>query len=47
MTMEIDYVEVFEVSTEVVCKIDAIGRVAACCSPVGEVDLQRSHLLQT
>ena len=40
-TKEIDDVEVFEVSTEVVCKIDAMGRVAACCSPVGGVDLQR------
>ena len=47
MTLEIDDVKVFEVSTEVVCKIDAMGRVAACCSPAGEVDLQRSHSLQT
>ena len=47
MTLEIDDVKVFEVSTEVVCKIDAMGRVAACCSPVGGVDLQRSHSLQT
>ena len=47
LTLEIDDVKVFEVSTEVVCKIDAMGRVAACCSPVGEVDLQRSHSLQT
>ena len=36
----IDNVEVFEVATEVVCEIDAIGLVAACCSPVGGVDLQ-------
>ena len=47
LTLEIDDVKVFEVSTEVVCKIDAMGRVAACCSPVGEVDMQRSHSLQT
>ena len=40
-------VEVFEVAAEVVCEIDAIGLVAACCSPVGGVDLQRSHSLQT
>ena len=44
---EIDDVEVFEVSTEVVSEIDAMGRVAACCSPVGGVDLQRSHSRQT
>ena len=46
-TKEIDDVEVFEVSTEVVSEIDAMGRVAACCSPVGGVDLQRSHSRQT
>ena len=39
-TKEIDDVEVFEVSTEVVSEIDAVGRVAACCSPVGGVSLQ-------
>ena len=37
---EIDDVKVFEVSTEVVSEIDAVGWVAACCSPVGGVDLQ-------
>ena len=46
-TKEIDDVEVFEVTTEVVSKIDAVSRIAACCSPVGGVDLQRSHSLQT
>ena len=30
----IDNVEVFEVSTDVICEINAMGRVAACCSPV-------------
>ena len=33
-------VEVLEVSAEVVSKIDAVSRVAACCSPVGGVSLQ-------
>ena len=45
-TKEIDDVEVFEVSTEVVSVIDAVGRVAACCSPISGVNLQRSHSLQ-
>ena len=36
-----------EVTTEVVSKIDAVSRIPACCSPVGGVDLQRSHSLQT
>ena len=36
---EIYDVEVFEVSTEVVSEIDAVGWVAACCSPVGGVSL--------
>ena len=30
----------FEVSTEVVSEIDAVGRIAACCSPVGRASLQ-------
>ena len=47
ITKEIDDVEVFEVSTEVVSEIDAVGWVAACCSPVGGVNLQRPHSLQT
>ena len=38
-TKEIDDVEVFEVSTEVISEIDAVGWVAACV-PVGGVDLQ-------
>ena len=33
-------VEVLEVSAEVVSEIDAVSRVAACCSPVGGVCLQ-------
>ena len=37
---EIKDVEVLEVSTDVVSEIDAAGRVAACCSPVGRVVLQ-------
>ena len=32
-------VEILEVSTEVVSEIDAVSRVAACCSPVGGVSL--------
>ena len=40
ITKEIDDVEVFEVAAEVVCEIDAMSRIAACCSPVGGVDLQ-------
>ena len=36
----IDDVEVLEISTQVVSEIDAVGRIAACCSPVGGVSLQ-------
>ena len=36
-THKIKNVEVFEVAAEVVSEIDAKGRVAACCSPVGRV----------
>ena len=32
-------VEVFDVSTHVISEIDAVGRVAACCSPVSGVTL--------
>ena len=32
--------EVLEVSTEVVSEIDAVGRIAACCSPVGRASQQ-------
>ena len=39
--------EVLEVSTEVVSEIDAVGRIAACCSPVGRASLQWSHSGQT
>ena len=40
VSKEINDVEILEVSTEVVSEIDAVGRVAACCSPVGGVSLQ-------
>ena len=40
-------VEVLKVSAEVVFEIDAVSRVAACCSPVGGVSLQGSHSRQT
>ena len=43
----INDVKVLEISTEVVSKIDAVGRIAACCSPVGGVSLQWSHSGQT
>ena len=43
----IDNVEVLEVSTDIICEIDAINRVAACCSPMGGVILQRLHSCQT
>ena len=43
----IDNVEVLEVSTDVICEIDAMGRVAACCSPMGGVILQRLYSRQT
>ena len=43
----INDVEVLEVSAEVVSEIDAVSRVAACCSPVGGVCLQWSHSGQT
>ena len=43
----LDDVEVLEVSTEVVSEIDAVGRIVACCSPVGRVSLQWSHSGQT
>ena len=39
-TFKIKDVKVLEVSTEVVSEIDAVGRVAACSSPVGRVVLQ-------
>ena len=36
---EIKDVKVLEISTELVSEIDAVGWVAACCSPVGGVSL--------
>ena len=47
VSKEINDVEILEVSAEVVSEIDAVGRVAACCSPVGGVTLQWSHSHQT
>ena len=44
---KVDNVKVSEVAAEVVCEIDGMGRIATCCSPVGGVDLQRPHSLQT
>ena len=32
-------VEVLEASTNIISEIDAVGRVAACCSPVSGVTL--------
>ena len=46
-TNVIHNVEVFEVSTNVICEIDAVGRVAACSSPVSGVTLQGLHSCQT
>ena len=43
----IDEVEVLEASTNVISEIDAVGRVAACCSPVSGVTLQGLHPCQT
>ena len=43
---EINYVEVLEVSTNVISQIDAVGRVTACCSPVSGVTLQGLHSCQ-
>ena len=36
---EIKDVKVLEISTEVISEVDAVGRVAACGSPVGGVSL--------
>ena len=36
---EIKDVKGLEISTEVVSEVDAVGWVAACCSPVGRVSL--------
>ena len=44
---KIDDVEVLEVATDVVSEIDAMGWVAARCSPVSGVTLQRLHSCQT
>jgi len=44
LNSEIIYnVEVLEVTADVVSEIDAIFRVAACCSPMGGVSLQRLY----
>ena len=44
---KINDVEVLEISTHVISEIDAILREAACCSPVGGVNLQKLHSCQT
>ena len=44
---KIDDVEVLEVATDVVFEIDAMGWVAARCSPMSGVTLQRLHSCQT
>lgn len=44
---KIDDVEVLEVATDVVSEIDAMGWVAACCSPVSGMTLQRPHSCKT
>ena len=46
-TNKIKDVEVLEVSTELVSEINAVDRIAACCSPVGGLSLQWSHSGQT
>ena len=43
----IDDVEVLEAFTNVISEIDAVGRVAACCSPVSGVTLQGLYSCQT
>ena len=43
----INNVEVLEVSTDVICEIDAMSWVTACCSPVSGVSLQGSDSCQT
>lgn len=40
-------IKVLEISTHVISEIDAIFREAACCSPVGGVNLQKLHSCQT
>ena len=42
-----DNVEIFEVSSNIISKIHAVGWVTACCSPVSGVSLQGSHSCQT
>ena len=36
---KVDYIKVLEVTADIVCKINAMGRVAACCSPMSRVGL--------
>ena len=43
---EINYVEIFEVSTNVIFEINAVCRVTACGSPVRGVTLQGFHSCQ-
>ena len=44
---KVDNIKVLEVTADVVCKIDAMGRVAASCSPVSGVGLKGPHSSQT
>ena len=36
---KVDNIKVLEVTADIVCKIDAMGRVAASCSPVSGMGL--------
>ena len=47
ITKIINDVEILEVAADVVCEIDAMSWVAACCAPMSGVTLQRPHSCQT
>lgn len=44
---EVNDVEIFKVTTDVICKINTVAWVAAGCSPVSGVGLEGPHSLQT
>ncbi len=44
---EIDDIEVFDAATDIVSEVDAMLRIATCCSPVTGMTLQRGHSCQT
>ena len=44
---KVDNIKVLEVTADIVCKIDAMGRVAASCSLVSGVGLYGPHSSQT